>query len=159
MKKISQKILWTIGGIGLLICTVLFWSFILNTIGGSLCSTQIIDSATSPDGSQKAVVFTVDCGATTDWTTHASVVASYKVISDKDRGNALRIDSNHGQAWPLAIKGWPLIKPIWKDPNSLELHYSKNSSAFKMSSKVGEISVQYLEMTPEFVSEQNIETR
>jgi len=159
MKELKANSYWIIGGIVLIIASLYVWNYILDTLGPSLCVNQVLETVNSPDGTKTAVVFVRDCGATTSWSTQASVISAKEVVSDKDTGNVLRIDSDHGKAWPLAIKGWPIIKAEWESANLLTLHYSKNSSILLQQKSIDNVGVQYSLITKEFVERENIEAR
>ena len=71
----------------------------------------------------------------------------------------LRISPNHGQAWPLAIKGWPIIKAKWDSPNSISLHYSKDSEIFLQDENVNGMDIRFFPITKEFIETENLEIR
>ena len=124
------------------------------SINSFFCKNNVIDTRISPNGTKKAVVFVRDCGATTDWSTEASILNANSSLSDGDTGNVLSIDSNDEKAWPLAPKGWALISPEWSTDNSLELYYSSNSSVSYQKNLFNDVQLQFATITPQFYAEE-----
>jgi hypothetical protein len=159
MNKVKTSSSWILGGIVLVVASLYAWHYAFDKLGAGVCANQVLETVKSPDGAKNAVVFVRDCGATTDWSTQASVIGIGETISDSDTGNALVIGSDHGKAWPLAIKGWPIIKPQWESPNSLLLHYSKDAAVFLQTKKVSNIEVKFVPISKEFVEKEDLEIR
>src|SRR5262245_14369431 len=61
-----------------------------------LCDNQVVAEWPSPDGNYKAVAFVRDCGATTRWSTHVSVLRRWNWVGRNDLGNALVMDEGTG---------------------------------------------------------------
>lgn len=141
-----------------LISAMVFIGYFLSATK-NICGNDILDSVTSPDSKDKVVVFVRNCGATTEWSTQASIIRKADSISHGDIGNILRIESNHAGTWPLATKGWPIIIPEWQTPELLTVYFSRNSAVLYQGDKVGDVNVQFAPITPEFVQERNIEIR
>lgn len=154
-----KKLLHFVGILLLVISTGYFLYFASNSFSSLLCENEVISSTVSPDGLKKVVVFTVNCGATSGWTTQASIVDASYLITNSDRGTALSLDSNNGKAWPLAIGGWPLIVPEWSGLDSVTLHYSSNANPSEKHPEVGGVQVMYQEITPEFIENSDLKVR
>ncbi len=56
-----------------------------------LCGNEIVQDVRSPDGRHRAMLFQRDCGATTGFSTHVSIVGVSKDLAD-DSGNVLVAD-------------------------------------------------------------------
>ena len=125
----------------------------------NLCEVESVSSSLSPSGSKKVEVFVVNCGATTDWSTHASILDVDEVVTDGSRGNVMRIDGNHGKAWPEVGKGWPLIVPVWKDSEMVEFNYSQDSQVFEQEENVNEVEILYKTLTSEFINQNGIQIK
>src|SRR5690348_3059865 len=67
-------------------------------VGGCLdpCDNDSFKEFKSPSGRWKVVVFQRSCGATTDFSTQASLLPAGASLPKK-AGNILSIDSNHGE--------------------------------------------------------------
>jgi hypothetical protein len=154
----KKKLLWILGGGIWVAFSIWFLLFVFNSLL-SFCEVESLSSTPSPDGSKKVEVFVVNCGATTDWSTQASILKPNEMITDSSRGNLLAIDGNHGEAWPEAGKGWPVIVPVWNDSNNVEIHYSRGTRATPEDEMIKGVNVTYRTITPEFVEENAIEIR
>jgi hypothetical protein len=67
-------------------------SFLLSTEACSdLCGNRVIETALAPDGKTKALVFERDCGATTDFSTHVSILdgMQWQGVTDDPNGSGL----------------------------------------------------------------------
>jgi hypothetical protein len=103
----------------------------------SLCGNADPHTYASPDGRMKVVVFTRDCGATTGFSTQASVVPASAPLPDNG-GNAYVADNNHasgGDGLALDVR--------WLTPDSVELSHSSQARVFKAATVVNGIRVVY----------------
>lgn len=141
MNKFNKKTIWILGAIILVAASVYAWNYGLNSLGSSLCENQFIQSTDSPDGSKKVVTFSTDCGATSDWSIHASVLSKNENINDESVGNALRISSNQGRAWPKDEQGRPIIRTVWTSPSSATLQHSSNADIFYQRPEVENVEI------------------
>jgi hypothetical protein len=105
------------------------------------CGIDIVEELTSPDGNQKAVLFTRNCGATTDYTSEISILPLHE--SPSDGGNVFAADSNHGAASTLE-GGGPIVVMSWTSPNALSVSYAAEARAFAKENKVRGVEITYL---------------
>jgi Family of unknown function (DUF5412) len=159
MPSINKKVFWAVGILILIPAAIYLWSYAFDSLGSFLCDNEVIETKGSPDGQKKAVVFVKNCGATTDWMVEASILNNADEVNDRSDGNALKIDADHGKAWPLGIRGWPIITLEWKDEKTLILHYSKDSRIYEEDSSVEGVSIQFAEITRDFVEHTKLEIR
>jgi hypothetical protein len=85
----------------------------------------------------KVVVFTRDCGATTDFSTQASVLPASAALPDNG-GNAYIADNNHasgGDGLGLGVR--------WLAPDLVELSQSSRARVFKAATTVNGVRVAY----------------
>lgn len=155
MSKIKKITIWII----IIIVAGLLLNFLLAYIGSYLCKNDVIETKNSPDGTKKAVAFTRDCGATTDWSTQASVININDTITDRDVGNVIRIDSDHGKAWPIALGGWPIIITKWEISNILNIYYSKGVSILLQNKEIDGVQIEYSTITTEFIQSEGLQVR
>lgn len=94
------------------------------------CENTISQTLTSPDGTQKAVVFTRGCGATTGDSTQISLVNSSGSVG-KEAGNVLVL----GDETPVSLR--------WKNATTLEIHFPATSQSFTKKTSVDGVSVVY----------------
>ena len=102
-----------VGCVALLIC-----------LSADMCATKVIDQVASPNGKLKAVLFQIDCGATTDFNSHVAIVPSNVDISQKDSlpKSFFVADTNHGRA-PVGNSEGPEVRLHWHAEDRLELRH------------------------------------
>jgi len=61
--------------------------FALSQIFAGLCGNEVISETYSPNKKLKAVVFRRDCGATTGYSTHVSILNAWDKLSNDEAGN------------------------------------------------------------------------
>lgn len=124
----------------------------LGLLGGCLsdslatCSNRAISETPSPDAKLQAVVFTRDCGATTGYGTHVSILPSSAALSPKDGGNLFIADANHGAA-PSGPGTGPDVQVEWVGRNRLRLRHDHRARVFKAEQLVAGVRVEYLAPT------------
>jgi hypothetical protein len=104
------------------------------------CENSVAAKATSPDRQRDAVIFQRDCGATTGYSTHISVLGSG--TAPNGGGNAFRADDNHGTAVVGEWQG-PWADMRWIAPDRLLIRYASKSRIFDQQSKVDGVEIDY----------------
>lgn len=99
-----------------------------------LCKNEIIAEYPSPDAAHRVVVFSRDCGATTGYSTHASILEKGQPLINKG-GNAFITD----------VAGKSSISASWRNNASVVLLYHRNDRVFRMESEVHGVRVIYSE--------------
>jgi len=87
----------------------------------------------------KVVVFQRDCGATTEFSTQASLVAADEVVPNES-GNLFIADAEHGVA-PSGERGGPELRVRWIDGATVELAHHEYARVFKSESSVEGVRV------------------
>jgi hypothetical protein len=136
----KKILLWVAGA---LTVTFVGITTLLNSLP-DLCSTTIFKQVLSPNGKQKAVLFQVDCGATTDFNSHLVIVDS---SFDTSRPNSLPksffvVDSNHGRA-PAGITGGPDVRFDWLSDSLLEVKYHQFSRMIRFEERAEGVEIRY----------------
>ena len=108
--------------------------FALDRLADDMCGTTIYDRAISPDGNNQAVVFEVDCGATTGFNRHVSIVSS---------GTNLQERNPELPEGFLALRGAHEIKLNWLAVDRLEVHYPIDAETFRIESKSKGVAIEY----------------
>jgi hypothetical protein len=98
---------------------------------GDMCGNTASPAVRSPDGAMQALVFERDCGATTATSTQVSVIPREAELSN-EAGNA------------FVIAHEPPIKPVWKAPRTLEIHYRNSERVFLRERKIGGVAIRYV---------------
>ena len=106
-----------------------------------MCRNEIISEIPSPEGKRKVVVFQRDCGATTGFSTQASIVSSNQML-ENEGGNLFISDTNHGAA-PSGPGGGPGLAVTWQSEDSVRMSFHPKARVFKQESAVGGASVSY----------------
>jgi len=105
-----------------------------------LCENDVVARRSSPDGSRDALLYLRDCGATTGFSTHISVLRSGDRPSGG--GNTFRADDGHGIA-RAGEWGGPWTEMEWLAPDHLLVRYSAGSRIFEQDAEVSGVTVSY----------------
>lgn len=111
-----------------------FWFF-----GPSMCGNEIISEFPSPNGMRKVVVFQRDCGATTGFSTQASILGMNQMLENQ-AGNTFTSDTDHGAA-PSGPGGGPALSVAWQGENSVLLSFHPKARVFNRGPEVGGVRV------------------
>jgi hypothetical protein len=93
------------------------------------CSNEVSTEAISPDGTQKIVLFSRNCGATTGFNTQGSVLERTDALPDSG-GSAFIID--HGTA-----------KVSWVDNTKIIVILEGDARVYKKEISVHGVSIEY----------------
>jgi hypothetical protein len=113
-----------------------FWVAEFNT-----CGNEIMSELTSPDGAKKLVVFKRDCGATTPFSTQASIIPANARLPNES-GNLFISDTDRGAA-PSGPTSGPGLQVIWENSRSVVLSYHPKTRVFKAQDEVSGVRVRY----------------
>ena len=137
--KIYKQIGLLLGGaVLIIICFVFVFGMLMNQ---GMCENKIIRSIESPDSIRKVVVFERDCGATTDFSTHISIIKNGEHLENKS-GNIFSADSDNGNA-EIDENGLVYIKVLWLDSLKLLIEYDSKARIFSNKSDYKDISINY----------------
>lgn len=90
--------------------------------GCAMCKNEEVERVPSPNRRHDAVVFRRDCGATTGFSMHMSIL-SHGGAPPAGGGNALTIDSNHGLASDL-------VRVSWDSTDTIRVMFDKRARVF-----------------------------
>lgn len=137
----KKVILWLFGTLILIFggCAVL-----LDHLFADMCPTTIIDQVASSNGKIKAVLFQIDCGATTDFNSHVAIVPSNTDTSQKNSlpKSFFAADGNHGRA-PAGNGGGPEVRLRWQADNLLELQHHNLVRVIRADAKSEGVTIDY----------------
>jgi hypothetical protein len=114
---------WVVVPVVLVAMCLAVWLWLMEKwgqFGDSLCGNRVVAEALSPNGRWKAVVFVRDCGATTSWATHVSILKPNAVLRGRDAGNVFHLDGGGPAGNPT------LVTVGWDELNRLTIAYDKN---------------------------------
>jgi hypothetical protein len=110
-----------------------------------LCRNETVASLKSPDGKHRAILFMRECGATTDYTTQVSIVASS--WSYHDIGNVFVADAYARDA-KRGLWGGPWAEVAWISPQQLLVSYDAHSRVFTQNATVRGVHITYRAVHP-----------
>jgi len=136
----KKMLLWLAGG---LIAAFGGCVALLNSLP-DLCATTVFEQTPSPNGKRKAVLFQVDCGATTDFNSHVVIVdGEFDVSNPKSLPQSFFVaDSNHGRA-PAGITGGPEVRFDWLSDGVLEVKYHQFSRVIRSEERAAGVEIRY----------------
>ena len=114
----------------------------------NMCANTVLARHPSPDAARQVVVFERDCGASTDFSTSASILPAGQELQNEN-GNLFAADTDHGAA-PAGRGGGPWVVAQWRDAQTLALTYHPRARIFLARKEVQGVHVTYLqsERTP-----------
>lgn len=124
---------------------IIYIGITLNNIFGvdNMCGTNFAESTLSPNGKLKVLVFSVSCGAISDFGTQISIVQSDYKLKENDAGNIFSADSDHGIAKMNESREIIELKTKWLNDNSVEIKYPENARIFKIEENKDGVNVAY----------------
>ena len=138
MKRIHKVVLVGTAAAGILlvvgISTLAYLFF-------SMCGNDPVAEFVSPDAGAKLVVFQRDCGATTDFSTQASLLKP-DVQPPPSSGNVFIADTDHGIA-PSGPGGGPELRVRWESPKRILLQHHVKARVFKAEQHLNGIEIRY----------------
>lgn len=114
---------------------------LLSYSNDGLCSNLLLNEVMSPDGYWKAVVFERNCGATTGFVTHVSIIQASGDLPGGG-GNVFVADTDHDRA-PAGSGGGPEIRVAWSSPSVLHVGHHPLVRIFRAESIFQGIHVEY----------------
>ncbi|MGC4094638.1 MAG: hypothetical protein QM756_43325 [Polyangiaceae bacterium] len=104
------------------------------------CTNTTVARVPAPEGGREAVLFRRDCGATTGFATHVSILPVG--AEAEGAGNTFRADSDHGAA---SLGDWDSVwaEARWLAPNHLLVRHAAHSRIFRQEEEVSGVRVTY----------------
>jgi len=123
-------------------------SMALRAFEGGLCGNELIAADSSPNHRYKAIVFVRNCGATTTFGTHVSIIEQNENLSNDDVGNILAIDASccadpRSRTVPRNSIGGPVAMARWNGPDTLAVTYAGGIRVFRQTLVYRTIRVVY----------------
>lgn len=138
----KKVLVWTIG---ILVITVGGCVAAIDHLFSDMCATTVFDEISSPNQKLKAVVFQIDCGATSDFNTQVAVVkASFDTSNAKALPKGFFVaDRDHGRV-PAGITKGPEVRLNWESDDKLSVQYHQLARVFRSEEKQGGVTIQYI---------------
>jgi hypothetical protein len=103
-----------------------------------LCGSTEITRLTAPDGRHDAVLFEHNCGATTDFATHVSILPAGAPLGDT-AGNVFAAEAGVTDA--RAPWGGPPVEVTWEPGGTLAIHYDATAEVFHTADMVDSVRI------------------
>jgi hypothetical protein len=116
------------GAIFLLVLALVAW-VVSGLLSIPLCETDIRQEVLSPDGRLKMVVFSRDCGATTGFNSHGSIIRVGEELPD-DGGNVFITDKDE-------------VMVSWREQDRVEITLKGSGSDFKLEKQFQGITLDF----------------
>lgn len=134
--------LWSAGVLTvLLIAATVLSTLVILKLGEGMCDNTPIAEYPSPEGRHRVIVFERSCGATTGFSTQASLLDADEEL-DLGSGNLFISDTDHGAA-PSGPGGGPELSVEWKDERAIVLVYDSRVRVFKNEQRMDGVHVSY----------------
>ncbi|HEY7404286.1 MAG TPA: hypothetical protein VIB39_12245 [Candidatus Angelobacter sp.] len=147
MKRYSEAAWWNFGRFGLIVVFVVGipWLLFRGRDGSNQgrwdgCGSEVSAEEVSPDGKWKALVFVVDCGATTtdkEMSPRVSVLRASESLSSFSDGNVFGARANE------KLKR-PTIRVSWTGSNELTIRYPAPASVSEKVTKYKDVTIKYV---------------
>jgi len=109
----------------------------LDALFGDMCGSTEITRLTAPDRRHDAVLFEHNCGATTDFATHVSIVPAGAPLGNAP-GNVFAAGSGDGAR---ADWGGPPVTLHWEPDGALTMTYDAGAEVFAMAEAVDGVTI------------------
>lgn len=128
LKRITK---WVAGSFFVLLLAGALLILFLDHTLSDLCSNERLAGLVSPSGEHQAVVFRRNCGATTPYSIHVSVLPAARELPN-EAGNV------------LIVRDRDLIPKLqWKNPALLLVEYPVYADASHVNKVLGGVSIEY----------------
>ncbi|MEK3889338.1 hypothetical protein [Bacillus sp. FSL K6-3431] len=101
----------------------------LDFLFGGMCENEIIQQSNSQSEKKTAYIFIRDCGATTGYSYHLSILNQNKELKNKS-GNTFVSDQE------FSIE--------WQSNKSLKIYYNDSVNTYEMDKRVNGVKVEYI---------------
>ena len=132
-----KLIKWIIGLLSFFIIIIAISGWLLLD---NACESKQIEVLPSKNDELKVVVSTVNCGATTGYSTHVSIIELNEKPEDAGKGNVFVADTDHGEA-PSYDHGGPIVTVNWVSDKKLEIEHHQKARIFRTETVVKGVSI------------------
>jgi hypothetical protein len=139
MKRRTRLVLLGVGTVVTVLGVAL--SALVYALLSDMCGNDMLAQVASPDSTKTLAVFQRDCGATSGFSTQASILTSNTPLPDRN-GNVFIADTNHGIA-PSGTGGGPELRVQWQGPTLLLLQHHEKARVFKAEQRLGSVEIRY----------------
>ena len=115
------------------------------SLGCGLCQKQQVAESKSPGGGTRAVLFLMNCGASTGYTIHVALLRREETLASTGRGVFVAEDTSHSPGLPGFPAGAVLksVATEWKSDSSLSIRYEAKAKVARRDSLYRGITIRY----------------
>jgi hypothetical protein len=106
-----------------------------------LCDNEVLMVKQSTQGTMKAVIFSRNCGATTDDNIQVSLLDKDETLRNES-GNLFIANTGKGNS-QVAAHGGPVIDIEWINDKNIQITYDLNTRIFKSEIELKSVNVVY----------------
>lgn len=106
------------------------------------CGNSPVQLVQSPDKQHAVAVYVRDCGATTGFSTHVSVLTGRAPALPDGAGNALIVDAGRHYNMPPARRDIPLSVE-WTSSDHVVIQYPAGARVFKAAKRASGVTITY----------------
>jgi hypothetical protein len=116
----------------------------VNYVGRGLCDTTVVDQVSSPSKSFKAVIFQLDCGATTGFNSQVVIVSGDKTVSSNGAlpDSFFVADSDRNDI-PASKGGGPELRLTWTSDANLQIQHHELARIFRADTSSKGVGINY----------------
>lgn len=146
LRSVLRVFLWSAGVlIVLLIAATVLSTLAIWKMAEGMCDNTPIAEYPSPEGRHRVIVFERSCGATTGFSTQASLLDADEEL-DLGSGNLFISDTDHGAA-PSGPGGGPELWVEWQSERSLLLGHDARVRISKREQRLNGVRISYRHIT------------
>jgi hypothetical protein len=144
VRRLSKAAQWLIGSFIVMVMAVGTLLMFLGS-GGGMCGNNILSESVSPDGKWRAVMFAVDCGATTtskelNSAPRISILRAGEPLSDADSGNIFGARTD-------GTSKFLNVQANWTGAREVTVVFPADAAVVKQITKYQEVTVKYVPET------------
>ncbi|MCU1221265.1 MAG: hypothetical protein JWN42_2462 [Candidatus Angelobacter sp.] len=141
MRRLSKAAQWLTGSFIVMVMAVGTLLMFLGS-GGDVCGNNILSESVSSDGKWKAVIFGVDCGATTTdkelrMAPRISVLPAQEPLSENHSGNVFEARTDGASKF---LK----VQANWTGAREVTVIFPADAAVVKQITKYQEVTVKYV---------------
>ena len=144
MSMVTWKkiVAWMVGTIVVIGCGGVAATLYFLSADDGMCATIVIDSFPSPDGKAKAVLYQIDCGATTGFNSHVSILSGNSNVLKKNSMPQSFFAADGNKA-PVGKAGGPDVRISWLKNDRLEIQHHQDARVIRAKSKEKGVAIDY----------------
>ena len=143
----KKVVIGLFGAFALLVATAIGSFLLLGASSSDMCADTLLSETPSPNGKLKAVLFQIDCGATSGFDSHVAIMPIKSSLSNESQGafenrSFFTADTNHDKA-PIDEGGGTEVRLNWASNDKLDIQYHELARVIRAEKTSKGVSVVY----------------